>query len=105
MIENIKDKPTSLENDCPHIIRVFKLIFHNMHGRSRPLAHSARGLTMDYICSLTNNVQCSSMMINAATFIEKMGWTLYPLQNVGNSDLKYMHIDIINLLDHDVDLQ
>ena len=34
-----------------------------------------------------------------------MGWTLYPSQNVGNSDLKFMHIDISNLLGHDVDLQ
>ena len=84
LIENIKDQPTSLENDCPHIIRVFKFFFHNMDGRSRPLAYLARGLTMDYICSLTNNVQCSSMMVNAAIFIENIGWTLYPSQNVGN---------------------
>ena len=45
------------------------------------------------------------MMTNATIFIEKMGWTLYPSQNVGNSNLKSMHINILNLLGHDVDLQ
>jgi hypothetical protein len=104
-IENMKDKPTSLENDCPHIVKVVKFIFHNMYGRSRPLAHSARGLIVDHICSFTNDVQCSLMMTNAATFIEKMGWTLYPSQSINNSDLQSMHIDILNLLRHDVDLQ
>jgi hypothetical protein len=104
-IEYIKDEPTSLENDCSHIIRVFKLIFHNMYGYSRPLAHPGRGLTVDHICSFTNDVQCSLMMTNAATFIEKMGWTLYPSQSVSISDLQSMHIDILNLLGHDVDLQ
>ena len=34
-----------------------------------------------------------------------MRWTLYPSQNVGNSDLKSMLIDILNLLGHDVDIQ
>lgn len=34
-----------------------------------------------------------------------MRWTLYPSQNIGNSDLQYMHIDILNLQGHDVDFQ
>jgi hypothetical protein len=86
-IEYMKDKPTSLENDCPHIVKVVKFIFHNMYGRSRPLAHPARGLTVDHISSFTNDVQCFLMMTNATTFIEKMGWTLYPSQSINNSYL------------------
>ena len=60
---------------------------------------------MDYIYSLTNNVQCSLVMTIAAIFIKKMRRTLYPLQNVCNLNLKFMYIDILNLLCHDADLQ
>ena len=60
---------------------------------------------MDYIYSLTNNVQCSLVMTIAAIFIKKMRRTLYPSQNVCNLNLKFMYIDILNLLCHDADLQ
>ena len=105
MIENAKNEPSSLESECPHIIRVFKHIFQNVHSRSRPLAHHERGLTIKYINSITNDKQYSTMIANAATFLENMGWTLYPSHNIGKSSFESMHIDIVNLLDLDVDLQ
>lgn len=42
-----------------------------MHGQSKLLAHHVRGLTIDYICALTNNVQYFSMMTNTLLFIGK----------------------------------
>ena len=45
------------------------------------------------------------MIANAATFLENMGWILYPSHNIGNSSFESMHIDIVNLLGLDVDLQ
>lgn len=46
----------SIGDDCPHIIWVFKLIFHNMHSRFRSLTHHVRDLTIDCICLFTNNI-------------------------------------------------
>ena len=63
-----------------------------------------KGLTNDYICSVINDMQYFTMIINATTFIKKIGWTLNPSQNIENSCLQCMHIVILNLLDHDIDL-
>ena len=105
LIENVKNEPSSLKSECPHIIRVFKHIFQNVHGCSRPLAHSERGLTIEYINSVTSDKQYAAMFTIAATFLENMGWTLYHSHNIGNSSFESMHIDIVNLLGLDVDLQ
>ena len=101
----MKNEPSSLKSECPHIIRVFKHIFQNVHGCSRPLAHSERGLTTEYINSVTSDKQYAAMFTIAATFLENMGWTLYHSHNIGNSSFESMHIDIVNLLGLDVDLQ
>ena len=76
-----------------------------MHSRSRSLAHPQRGLTTKYINTVTSDKQYATMIANAATFLENMGWTLYPSYNIGNSSFESMHIHIVNLLGLDVDLQ
>ena len=76
-----------------------------MYSRSRSLAHLEIGLTIEYINSITSDNQYFTMIVNAQTLLENMGWTLYPSHNIGNSSFESMHIDIINLLGLDVDLQ
>ena len=105
LVENAKNEPSYLKSECPHIIRVFKHIFQNVHSRFRPLAHPKRCLTTEYINSITSDGQHFTMITNAVTFLENMGWTLYPSHYIGNSSFVSMHIDIVNLLGLDVDLQ
>ena len=72
LIKHAKYEPSSLENDCPHIISVFKFIFQNVHSRSRPLIHPEKVSTTEYIKSVTNDKQHFTMITNAAIFLENM---------------------------------
>ena len=67
--------------------------------------HPEKGLTIEYINSITSDKQYLTMIANAAAFLENMGWTLYPSHNIGKSSFESMHIDIVNLLGLNVDLQ
>ena len=55
LLENTKNKPLSLELECPHIVRVFLYLFRTLQGFNCPLSHRTKGLHLEYILQLTQD--------------------------------------------------
>lgn len=74
---------TTLELECPHIIRALKLYTRLSSGRSCPLAHPLNGMTRDKLLCIAKQETESQRLSSCVQDIVDIGWSLFPCIKVG----------------------
>ena len=105
LLANVSTEPLSLELECPHIVRVFLVLFRTLHGHTRPLPHPNVGLTLDYILACAADQNKSVALTNVVHNLATMGWALFPGIQNGAENFSTLHSDTVALLGYDTKMQ
>lgn len=99
-----ESEPFSLENECPHIVRAFKLFCRSSFGRLHPLAHPHHGLTDHTILHYCHEQGHSVRLAIAVQDVIDYGF-LWFLKMQDNNEVDKCQQDLLGLLGFDLGLQ
>lgn len=105
LLQNIKMEPTSLEGECPHILRALLYLVRSLEGFNRPLAHPTRGLHGEYMRELARDPQHSAALRRIAQNLSRTGWSTFPGIHNAAEHMDKLFEDVVALLGSDPSLQ
>lgn len=69
---------TTLEYDCPHVVRVLKIQQRLSKSRFTPLSHPMLGITRQRLLEMATNPVDSQRLLLCAQQLSVFGWILFP---------------------------
>ena len=78
MREEVGDSRSSLESECPHVVRALKLYSRLSYSRDFPLAHPIRGMTRAKLLEIAVDQRESQRLCVCAQDLEDIGFTYFP---------------------------
>ena len=78
LLENTKSNPLSLEIECSHNWRSLLYFARILEGYKRPLAHSSKGLDLQYLLNLARDKKYFVVLLVVVQDLPHTGWSTFP---------------------------
>ena len=78
LLENTKSNPLSLEIECSHNWRSLLYFAGILEGYKRPLAHSSKGLDLQYLLNFARDKKYFVALSVVVQDLPHTGWSTFP---------------------------
>ena len=101
LLENTRNEPSSLERECPQILRAILYLVRTLEGFNRPLSHPTRGVHGEYILELARDPHHLVTLTRIVQNLPITGWSIF--HGIRNAVKHYdvLFTDVATLLGSD----
>lgn len=98
LLQTVQGDALSLDNDCPHILRVILYLMWTFEGHQSPLAHPTTGLSVQSLFELANSQDRSGSLTSVVQNLPYVGDMYFPCIYDAAETFTSLRNDVIALL-------